>query len=165
MKELRHITKHAVIHQRLRITKNIVYGARAMNAQLHPSYIRRTDDYDVYSKTPRIHAIHMKEKLNAMAGADVFYTKPAMHKGTHKVMDVGFDNRRGTKDDFGVVDYTKPTRKIKSIEIMGIRLAHISERKKDIRTSLRDPKFAYRHKKDRMDLTRIRATEKLRRLF
>lgn len=158
-------TRHLVIEKKLRKDRDIVYGARAMNAQLPAPYQRQTRDYDIYTTTPQKKARELEKVLDVHSRGDYFYHKPAMHPGTWKVMDKGMDNRKGTYDDFGVADYTKPTRKIKSVERQGIRYAHLSERKKDAMKSLRDPMFKFRHEKERKDLYRIKQGNKLRRFL
>lgn len=155
--------RELVIDNKLRKSRNIVYGARAMNKQLPLGLQRPTFDYDIYSKTPRKSARRLERCLDRDAGGDYYYTKPAQHKGTVKVMDIGEDNRRNTMDDYGVADYTRPERKIKSVRINNIRYAHLSEREKDARKSLRDPAFKFRHDKDRYDLYRIKKGRKILR--
>lgn len=159
------MTRDLVIKEKIRHDKDIVYGARAMNAQLPIPYQRHTQDYDVFSTTPQKRAIELERSLDKHSGGNYFYVKPAMHPGTFKVMDIGFDNKKGTYDDFGVADYTKPNRKIKAVKRNGIRYASLSERAKDARKSLSDPMFSFRHEKDRMDLYRIREGKKLRRFL
>jgi len=162
---LMHIKREPIIKDRLRKTKNIVYGGQAMNIQLPFFLQRHTRDYDIYSKTPKKHAKKLEKKLDIAAQGNFYYTKQAVHKGTFRVMDKGLDNIKGTRDDFNIADYTKPTRTIRTISIMGIRFASLSERRKDIRKSLRNPMFKFRHKKDNEDLWRIKESNKLRRLF
>jgi hypothetical protein len=165
MRALIQLKKDVVIHQRLQKTQNVVYGGKSLNIQL-PFYLqRKTIDYDIYSKTPKKHAKKLEKKLDFATGANYFYTKPAIHPGTFRVMDKGFDNIKGTKDDINIADYTTPTRKIRSISIMGVRYARLSERRKDIKKSLSNPMFKFRHEKDRQDLWRIKQSNKLRRFF
>ena len=161
----RRVDKNAPIKSHLRKTKNIVYGARAMNAQL-PLHLRRnTDDYDVYAKKPRKAAKKMERHLDKHYGGDYYYVKPALHPGTFKVVDKGLDRKPNTEDDYAIVDYTKPNRKIKHMEKDKIRYARLSERRKDIRRSLEDKESAYRHQKDRADLERLRYKKQLRRVI
>lgn len=159
------LSKDHVIKEKIKKDQDIIYGARAMNAQLPGPYQRHTQDYDVYSSYPHKKAIQLEKTLDKHSGGDYFYTKAALHPGTYKVMDKGQDNRKGTNDDFGVVDYSKPTRKIKTVTIMGVKYAHISERKKDAKRSLKDPMFQFRHEKDRQDVWRIKQGNKLRRFL
>jgi len=160
-----HIGKGKIIRDRLRNTRNIIYGARAMNMQLPFMFYKQTKDYDIYSKSPRRNAIQLERLLDDSSGEDSYYTQRALHRGTWKVMDKGYDNIKGTEDDFGIVDVTRPTRRIRTININGIRYAHLSERVKDAKRSLKNPIYAFRHEKDRKDLWRINQGRKLRGLF
>lgn len=147
--------REGTINRTLEDSPEIVYGARAMNIHLPINLRRHTRDYDIYSRTPKAKAIKLEKALDRDSGGNFFYVKQALHKGTWKVMDIGLDNRRGTYDDFGVADYSKPDRKIRFNIINNIRYASLSERAKDARKSLRNPRFQFRHSKDRFDLWRI----------
>jgi len=157
------LRKEQIIRNNLKNTNDIIYGARAMNKQLSPFLRRPTEDFDIYSKTPKKRAKKMERVLNKSIKSDDYYVKPAIHKGTWKVMDKGADKKKGTKDDYGVIDYTKPERKIKTIIYHGINYARLSERKKDANRSLKDKMFFFRHEKDRKDLHRIKIQRKIRR--
>jgi len=151
------VIKETVLQQAQK-NKSIVYGAQALNRQLFIRAMeRQTNDYDVFSKHPKKSARQLEKKLDKKFGGDYFYTKPAMHKGTYKVME------HNKKEN--VADYTKtPQPKPRTVKINGVQYAHISETEKDKRSSLRDPEFAFRHKKDREDLNRIIITKKFRKL-
>lgn len=157
--------KGMIIRNRIRTTKNIMYGARAMNRQLPMMYHRHTEDFDIYSKKPRKDAIHLEKLLDRDSRGDNYYVKPAMHEGTFKVMDEGYDKIKGTKDDIGIADFSRPTRKIRTVSMEGIRYAHLSERVKDAKRSLSEPMFSFRHEKDRKDLWRIKQGRKLGRFL
>lgn len=157
--------KESIVRNRLRTTKNIMYGARAMNRQLPMMYHRHTEDFDIYSKRPRKDAMHLERLLDKDSRGDNYYVKPALHPGTWKVMDEGYDKIKGTKDDIGIADYSRPNRRIRTVTIDGISYAHLSERVKDAKRSLKEPIFAFRHEKDRRDLWRIKQGRKLGRLF
>lgn len=159
------IRKNSIIENFIKNNNDIIYGARAMNVQVSPGLQRQTFDYDIYSKKPRAHAEVLERRMDRIAGGDFFYMKEAMHKGTFKVMDKGRDKRKGTLDDFGIADFTKPNRKIRTINVRGIRYANLSERKKDIKRSLSNPLFAFRHDKDKMDRFRIKVSGKIKRPF
>jgi len=161
----RRIAKDEPVKTHLRKTKNIVYGARAMNQQL-PLHLRRnTDDFDIYASKPRNAARKMEKHLDKHYGGDYYFVRPAIHPGTFKVIDKGMDNKPNTKDDYPIADYTKPNRKIRFMEKDRIRYARLSERRKDIKTSLRDKESAYRHQKDKADLQGIKYKQQMRRLI
>ena len=154
-----------IIRSKVKKDKDVIHGGRAMNAQLPAPFQRRTMDYDIYSVSPKARARQLESELDKAAKGDYYYMKPAMHPGTFKVMDVGFDNKKGTPDDFGIADYSKPGRKIKAVKIKGIKYAHLSERKRDAKRSLGEKEFEYRHEKDRRDLWLMKKGKQLKGLF
>lgn len=149
------------IREKVKKDKEVIYGGQAMNEQLPIFFRRKTNDYDIYSKTPRKRARELDRKLDNRENN--FYTKPALHPGTWRVMHVGFDGKPKTRDDIGIADYSKPTREIKTVKIGGIRYAHLSERKRDAIRSLQEQQYSFRHDKDRGDLKRINDYRKLQR--
>lgn len=145
--------------------KQVVYGRQAMNVQL-PGFLKaHTQDYDIYSKKPKqaAHMMQLKLDKNVAMGRDVYFSRPAQHPGTYKVMHKGDDRKKNTEDDREVADYTKMPKKQPYRVINGIRyetLGSISRGKKRI---LKDPESAYRHEKDRGDLQRIAIARRFRR--
>lgn len=135
--------------------KSIVYGAQSIKAR-RGVLARNTEDWDIFSKSPKKSAKTTEKKLDKIYKRDQFYTKPAMHPGTHKVMSKGADRRKGTKDDWGVADYTKmPKPKPPVNKINGVRFRTLAQEAKAKRTSLRDKTQKFRHKKDSTDLAII----------
>lgn len=138
-----------------------------MNKQLTPQMLQRhTEDYDIISKTPKMSARKLEKELDRNAGYDAYYTKPAQHKGTHKVISRGMVS--GIKeDDYTVADFTNPSsyRNVRTIKTNNLRYAHISERKKDAIKSIKNPEMSFRHDKDRDDLGRINLSQRFRRVF
>ena len=158
--------RHKIIKNQIRQDNNTIYGARSMNAQLPTMIQRPTEDYDVLSKTPKQSARKLEKALDANAGYDAYYTKPAEHKGTHKVISRGMV--KGNKaDDYTVADFTNPSsyRDVRRVKQNNLSYAHISERKKDALNSLNNPAYSFRHEKDRDDLNRINFSQRWRRLF
>ena len=153
-----------IIRRKIRKDKDIVYGTRAMNAQLPHHLKRNTFDFDVYTKRPKQKARAMDKRLDRKlyGGKNVFYTTPAIHKGTWKVRHRGADRRRGTEDDFDVVDYTQRPKRVRTFMKNGIRYESLSSIKKIKRKILKDPESKYRHEKDRRDLRRIKVWKRLR---
>jgi len=156
--------KKAILKQAKK-NKEIVYGARAMNRQTHLMYHRQTIDWDLYSNKPKRSALQIERTLDKQSGKDTYYTKEALHPGTFKVMHKGMDMRKGTKDDFGVADYTKPDKIPKTKIINGVRHVTIPSIVKDRKRSLKDKESAFRHEQDRMDLRRINANKVFNRKF
>lgn len=146
--------------------KQIVFGRRAMNAQL-PGFLNApTTDFDIYVNTPKRVAFRMQGRLdNALAtGKEDFYAKQALHPKTWRVMNVGADKRKGTKDDFSVVDYSPKPKRVCAVKIKGIKYQCLKAIVKGKKKTLRDPASAFRHAKDRSDLDRIHLAKKWRML-
>ena len=147
-------SKDNVIESQVRKDKNIIYGARSIKKRLG-WFGRETSDYDIYSNSPKRSALKLDRTLDKGSKSNSFYTTPALHKGTYKVMNVDFDRIKGTSDDYGIADFTKPKGRIKTTTIQGIKYDMLSEERKNKLKSLKDKKMAFRHEKDRNDLNRI----------
>lgn len=141
--------------------KSIVYGARALKANM--GFLGRpTQDYDVFSKTPKKSARQLQRSLDKQAGGDYHYSQRSKyHPKTVKVNHIGKDGIKGTKDDVGIADYSPiPRPRPKTNRVEGIHYVKLSETKKDKLKSLRDPKYQFRHNKDKNDLHRINTFKK-----
>jgi len=150
--------------QQTRKNKNIIYGARSINKQIHPLLRRRTYDYDILSPTPKKSAQITEKNYDKIIGSNQFYVKPALHPGTWKVMHIGSDMKKATKDDIGYVDYSKTPRPVPKYKVInGIRYRKLCEEEKAKLKSLNDPQMAFRHKKDLQDLKVIRQSKRLLR--
>lgn len=156
------LNRDKIILGQARRNKEIVYGGQAMNRQTYGFLNRTTYDYDIYSRKPKKSAKQLEREFDRTSGYDSHYVKEAMHRGTYKVMNRG-RNLEDPRDDFNEADYTRPTRRIKKKRINGVFYAALSETRKDKLQSLRDPKFKFRHRKDKEDLNIIDANKKLRR--
>ena len=155
-------TKDSIILGHTKKNKNTIYGARSIQKQIGQLKARPTQDWDIYSRQPNKHAKQMTSKFNRMSNSNAFYNKPAMHPGTFKVNHVGNDGIRNTKDDIGLVDYTKPPQGIKIKTIGGVQYSSLANSIKDKKSSLSQQEFAFRHKKDKDDLDRIRLHQKMK---
>lgn len=142
-----------VVKQFIEDKKLIVHGAKAQNAQSHFPLTRATRDYDIFTRgNPRLTARELEILLDKARGGNYHYTKKGLHKGTHKVRDVGVDLKRGTEDDFTLADVTKLVGKLKTIRKNNISYSHLDELEKRKLASLRSKQFAFRHQKDKADL-------------
>ncbi len=133
----------------------ILFGQKATNRQLPKDLRKDTDDYDIFSKTPKRTANRIERKLDKKFKGNFFEVRPALHKRTHKVI-----SRIGNK---GIVDVSKPNRKIPIVTRKKIKLASLEFQKQQIRKSLKNPEFKFRHPKDREVRSRIKIAE-LRKL-
>lgn len=144
-----------VILQNAKRRGHTIYGARALNAHFPAWLDRPTEDWDIYSKTPKLTANRIEKKLDKKFGADIFFVKRATHKETWKVQN------RVTKTN--TADYTKPSNKIGSKRIDGINYESLEHRKKSINKVLKDKEAKFRHDKEREALQRINIFEVQRR--
>jgi lipopolysaccharide export LptBFGC system permease protein LptF len=143
--------------------KQIIYGARSIEKQAR-LLARDTKDYDIFDKQPKKSANLIQKRLDKNAGFDYYFTKEAEHKGTWKVKGRGVDNIRNTKDDESIVDYTKPTEKVKFIIRNGIRYRVLKDELRKKQAILKDPAFKFRYAKDKDDINRIKGFIKIRKL-
>lgn len=137
--------------------ESIIYGARALRAQMPLFLTRPTGDWDVFSKRPKRSARRLEKKLDKRFG-DHFYVKPALYPGTHKVM------ARVPGPDLNIADYTEKPKGIKFVMINGIRYRTLGQEKKARRKSLKDKAYEFRHGKDRFDLASIKGARIMRRI-
>ena len=136
---------------------DVIYGARAINAQLPATYEKHTEDYDIYTKYPSKSAKETAKELNSRFGGKLFYAKKAEHKGTYKV-----------KSKFGketVADYTKLEKEIPTVNKMGVKYADIDYLKSRVKKQLRIKENKFRRPKDKSSLQRIQAFEEKWRNF
>lgn len=148
----------------LKLNKNIVYGARSINAQ-SGILTRNTEDWDAYSKNPKKTAHELQKKLDKVVGGNYFFKKEAMHKGTWKVKGVGDDLIPNTQDDVEVADFSIPEKKVGFKIIDGLRYRDLKDEIKAKKSSVADPEFKFRHEKDQKDLDRIKDNLTIRRIM
>jgi len=142
----------------------IIYGARSLQAQ-NNLFGRDTKDWDILSPTPKKSARELRNLLNEKTSSDYYYKKPAKHKGTWKVRTIGKDGIKGTDDDEDIADFSKKEGKIPYIIQDGVKYRHLSEEIKAKKKSIADPKFEFRHKKDKDDLNRVKGFLRIKRIL
>lgn len=149
------LTTNRFILNQVKQNKSTIYGAQSIKKQIG-IFGRPTSDFDILSKQPKKSARQLEKTLDKASGADIYFTKPAIHPGTYKVKHKGADMKKNTADDIEIADFTKPTRKFKTVNIEGIKYVRLSEVIKDKRKSLADQEFSFRHAKDKEDIERIK---------
>jgi len=146
-----------IIKKQAREEKNIIFGGRSIQAQIGMIGARATSDWDIFSNKPKKSAIKSEKSFDNLWGSNHFYIKEAQHKGTFKVMSKGNDGKKGTYDDFGIIDYSKmPSKKPKVILFMGNKYRKLSQEKSSKYKALRDKTQKFRWEKDREDVNRIK---------
>lgn len=155
------IEKDSIILAEAKRQKDIIYGSRAVSAQLGP-FAREPNDWDILAKNPQKSARRVEHRLDRIAGKDVYFTKQSKyHKETYKVKEIGLDNKRGTEDDIEIADYSLPGRRYKTIPSRwGVRLVDSSETLRDKQMALKQPELSHRFEKDTEDINRIKFFKK-----
>jgi len=158
LSRIHHATTQGLVNNKISkfIEKNklILHGSRAMNAQAHFPYQRAARDFDILTrKNAKPYATKLDKELDQLRNGNYHYVKPARHRGTYMVMDIGNDLIPRTRDDFELASLTKlPRKRFKTIKTNNLTYAHLDELEKSKRRALRFKKYQYRHKKDRQDL-------------
>ncbi len=129
----------------------ILFGQKATNRQLPEDLRKDTQDYDIFSPTPKKSAKRIERKLDRKLKGNFFFVKEAVHGGTYKVI-----SRIGNK---GVVDVGKSEREVPTVTRKGVKLASLEFQKGQIKKSLSDPDSKFRHPKDREVRSRIKIAE------
>jgi len=130
--------------------KQVVHGARAINAQL-PGFLRKeTKDYDVFVKNPSKAAKMLEKSLDKKFRGDFFRVK----KGSSEVLPVRKVVSNITNES--LVDFARPKRKIPFTTIQGVRYATLEYHKGQIKRTLKDPSSEFRKEKDLEALQRIK---------
>ena len=142
----------------------VIFGARSLKRRMGLiGLARQTTDWDVKTKNPKKSAKMLERTLDKNARRDDYYSKPALHPGTWKVMDKGFDRRKGTDDDIGIADYGKMEKGFKHSKVDGIKYSTLRQEAFQRRKSLKDPASSFRHEKDARDLKLINFVKKMKR--
>lgn len=152
-----------VLISKIKKKRYIVYGARSIQNQA-PYFARNTQDWDLFAKNPKREADYLQKELDKSIGFDYFYSKPAKHKGTWKVMNKGIDMKAGNEDDENIADFSQQPSKISIITIRGMRFRNLKEEIKAKRNALKDRSQKFRHSKDSTDLERVKAFLKIKDL-
>jgi len=130
----------------------VVHGGKALNAYLPAWLDKATEDWDIFSLTPRATAKKLEEVLEKKYEGNYFTVKPAKHKGTFRIKSIV------TKRV--VADITLPDREIEYKEIEGINYATLDYHARQIKRTLAIPEYSFRHPKDREALQRIKIYKK-----
>ena len=153
------ITKEDVdesITQHIKKHNQAVHGAKATNIQVSEIYRRPTQDFDVWTKNPKQHMLKMDDKLDEIAGYDMFHEETKPLQGHPDIMVYRVVGPRGE-----VVDYMLPPIGAKTKRIDKIRYETLQYAKKIHKQILADPEIGWaRKQKSARDLRRIEAYER-----
>lgn len=153
--------KDETILNAIKKEKAILYGMQSIKKRTGLQS-RPTQDYDVFHNRPLQFAKKVERKLDRQAGNNnAFFTKPALHPNTFRVMFFGNDGIQNTKDDINLLDTTitpKPMPKYNVIN--GVRYRALQEERDAKARAIKDPAYSFRKDKDTFDLQDIKNYEK-----
>ena len=135
----------------------IVHGTRATNAQLPRRLNRKTLDWDVFVKNPKLRADQLEKALDKKFGGDFFKVKKGLGSPGVKVFKI-----KSTVTDEGFVDFANANRKVPSIPKRGVKFATLKDQQMAAMRNVRKPELKFRREKDQGLLNRIKKFEKIR---
>lgn len=134
----------------------VVHGGKAQNAQLPRKLERKTKDFDIFVNRPIKRAVGLERKLDRLFRGDQFRVK----LGSSKVIPVAKVVSNVT--DESIVDFARPSRKVETKVVTGVRVATLRDQKGQALRNLRNPETKFRRDKDLNLLNRIKKFEKIR---
>jgi hypothetical protein len=138
-----------VIMGKLKGSKEIVYGARSVNAVVPLILKRHTDDWDIYTEdNPRTVAQKIEQTLDKRYGDNYFSVAPAKHQGTYKIKS------RVTGRE--VADVTLKESEVGHRRIGGINYASLDYQVNQLKSALKKEESKFRHTRDKETLQRIK---------
>lgn len=151
-------------HIRMQSKKDgvVIYGSSAVNSIVGPSFSRRTSDVDVFSRTPRKHAIGLERAIDNYAKANIsqveeipFITEKGKTNRMYRVALKRFNT---------LADYNKMPKYIKTVIIDGVRFEKLGPAEKKYLKMI-DEDETKRIVNAKQDLQRIHLFKYYRRLF
>lgn len=106
----------------------VIYGAQAVNAIVGPVFSRPTNDYDVYSNSPKRHAIQLEKTIDKHTKSDMAFVEEVPF--TNEKGKKGLMYRVGLKHFDTLADYNKKPVNLKTIKIRGVLYEHLDLAKK-----------------------------------
>ena len=135
----------------------IVHGTRATNTQLPRFLERKTVDWDIFVKKPKVKARQLERKLDKRFRGDYFKVKKGKGSPGVKVYKI-----KSTITNENFVDFATTQRQVPTIAIRGIKFATLKDQKRIAQQNVKKPELKFRREKDRNLLKRIKQFEKLR---
>lgn len=142
--------------------KVVIYGGSAVNAIVNPFYKRNTSDMDVYSNTPKKHAIMLEKSIDRHMKHDISH-----------VEEVSFTNDKGKNGLMyrvclnslsNLADYNKKPKNLKVIKKNGVLYENLDSAKQKYYKMLNEDNET-RIVKANQDLDRIALHEYWKKIF
>ncbi len=135
----------------------IVHGTRATNAQLPRRLKRKTLDWDVFVKKPRIRALQLEAILDRRFRGNFFRVKRGLGSPGVRVYKI-----ISNVDNEGLVDFANSNRPVNSVTKRGVRFATLKDQKERAEINIRKSELKFRREKDIDLLRRIKKFENIR---
>lgn len=135
----------------------IVHGTRATNNQLPRFLERKTLDWDVFVKRPKLRALQLENKLDKRFRGDFFRVKKGLGSPGVRVYKI-----LSNVTNESIVDFATPNKKVPSIAIRGVRFATLKDQQQRALKNIKKPELKFRRSKDLDLLKRIKKFEKIK---
>lgn len=106
----------------------VLYGRHALNMIMGKGFHRETYDFDVYSKTPKEHAVEIEQSIDRGTNSNLAYVKQTHYMKGGKQMPLYRVKIRPY--DSNEADFNKMPKGIKFIKKKGVRLETLGRAKK-----------------------------------
>ena len=127
------------IQKQSRKDKTILYGAYAVNQQVHPTLRRQTYDFDIYSHQPRHHAIQLEKSIDRGVNADLAYVQKTYYTKNGKKHPLYRVKTR--LNDITEADYNTMPKNIQYTTKQGIRYETLNRAEKKYDHMLDHPEY------------------------
>ncbi len=135
----------------------IVHGTRATNAQLPSSLRRKTLDWDVFVKNPKLRAFQLEKQLDRRFRGDFFRVSKGLGSPGVRVFKI-----KDNINDEGFVDFATPDRAVPFVTKRSVRFATLKDQQARALRNIKRPELKFRREKDLNLLNRIKKFERIR---
>jgi len=153
-----------VINKQARDDGDILYGSHALKKRVGFGMVSRPPkDYDFYSDSPQRSANKLQRNLDMESGGDNYHYRKKNIEGNDVFMVYhnGDDMIPYTDDDVKIADYMKKKRGVIFDNIDGMNMVRPSKMLKDKMRTVRNPRYSYRHDKDKKDIMSLKISKRL----
>lgn len=115
----------------------ILYGAFAVNKQVHPTLRRSTYDFDVKSHMPRRHAIEIERSIDCGVNADLMFVEKTSYpqRGRNQPLY----RVKSHLNDMVEADYSRKPHGMRFVVIDGVRYETLGAAQRKNRVMIRNP--------------------------
>lgn len=140
------------VKEQARRTGNIIYGGQAVNAIVGDDFSRSTHDYDIYSMTPKQHAIDLEQAIDNHTQSDMAHVEEIPF--TNEKGESGKMYRVGLKSYDPLADFNRMPKGVKSVVVDGVNYESLDRAEKKYVKMLGED-LPSRHINASLDIDRI----------